>query len=530
VNEEVVFHSPFTVYHSTLYSRKMENTVHTHNSKSIFRNVLYGLSTWVLPLVLSFISTPIILRSLGDKEYGIYALVLGFIAYSFNLNFGRAITKYIAEYRISGETEKIRDIISATLFINISVGIVVIILIFIAANYLVADVFQIDSEAQNKTVTALYIASLTLFFLMLNQVFNSILQGIHRFDTFSKITNFNSAAVITGNIFLALNGYGLVMLLGWNLLITFISCLLFIFSAKRHLPEFGIKLRISPAMIKIVLKFSAGVIGYQILANMFILFERGWITGKLGAENLTYYVVPMSLAIYIHSFISSIVIVVFPLASELKDNREKLLRLYRKATKVVCFLVIFIEATVIIHSRDFLTLWMGAEFAEKTYLILIIHATTFSFLAIQTIPWQMTEGLGYPQFNTLIYTVCLLINATLILFLTDDYGNVGIAISRLIGFSVMFFTLFYTEKWFFGKIQVKFWFGLIFLLGTAALLSIIFQELVTKYFSLSWISLIISGGGGGIIYCLALLLSGYLSPDEKIMIKNLLKPGSTVSS
>lgn len=505
----------------------MKSINQSHTGSKIFRNVLYGVSTWILPLVLSFVSTPIILRSLGDKEYGIYALVLGFIAYSFNLNFGRAITKYIAEYRIKGETEKIRDVISATLFINISVGIVVIILIFIAADYLVADVFQIESEAQNKTVIALYVASLTLFFLMLNQVFNAILQGIHRFDTFSKITNFNSAAVISGNIFLALNGYGLVILLGWNLLITFVSGLLFIFSAKRHLPEFGINLKVSAAAIKIVLKFSAGVIGYQILANLFFLFERGWIIRKLGAENLTYYVVPMGLAIYIHSFISSITLVVFPLASELNDNREKLLRLYRKATKVACFLIIFIEATVLVHSRDFLTLWMGAEFAEKTYLILIFHATTFSFLAVQTISWQMTEGLGYPQFNTLIYTICLLINAGLMLILTDEYGSTGIAFSRLAGFSLMLFAVFYVEKWFFGKMQLRFWFGLIFLLGAAALLSVIFQELVGYYFPLNWISLLISVGGGGIVYCLTLFISGYITADEKIMIKSFLKSGST---
>ena len=507
----------------------MENSVQSHNTKSIFRNVLYGLSTWVLPLVLSFISTPIILRSLGDKEYGIYALVMGFIAYSFNLNFGRAITKYIAEYRISGETEKISDIISATLFINISVGIVVILMVIISAGYLVTDVFQIEAAAQSETVTALHIASLTLFFLMLNQVFNSILQGIHRFDTFSKITNFNSAAIILGNIYLALNGYGLIFLLGWNLLVTFISCLLFIFSAKRHLPEFGINLRISAATVKIVLKFSAGVIGYQIMANLFVLFERGWITGKLGAENLTYYVVPMSLAIYIHSFISSIVVVVFPLASELRNQPEKLLRLYFKATKVVCFLIIFIETTTIIHSHDFLTLWMGArgaEFAEKTYLILIFHAATFSFLAVQTIAWQMTEGLGYPQFNTLIYGICLTVNSVLLVILTKDYGITGIAFSRFIGFSTMFFAIFYVEKWFFGKIQVKFWARLLVLLGAAAVLSVIFQKFITGYYPLSWFSLIASVGGGGIIYCLTVFFSGYITADEKLLIKNLLKPRS----
>ncbi|MCY7348661.1 MAG: oligosaccharide flippase family protein [Pyrinomonadaceae bacterium] len=507
----------------------MENTGQSQTSKSIFRNVLYGLSTWILPLVLSFVSTPIILRSLGDKDYGIYALVLGFIAYSFNLSFGRAITKYVAEYRANGENEKIRDIISATLFINVSVGITVILLVFAAADYLVADVFQIAAEDQSKTVFALHIASLTLFFLILNQVFNSILQGIHRFDVFSKITNFNSVGIIAGNIFLALNGYGLLILLSWNLLITFTSCTFFIISAKRCLPEFGITFRFPKTTIVTVLKFSAGVIGQQIISNLFILFERGWITRKLGTENLTYYVVPMMLAISIHSFISSIVIVVFPLASELKDQPDRLLRLYSKATKVVCFLVVFIETSVIIHSRDFLTLWMNAEFAEKTHLILIIHATTFSLLAVQTIAWQMTEGLGFPQFNTFTFTICTLINVILVLILTDNYGNAGIAFARLAGFAVVFLSLFYIEKWFFGQIQLKFWFRLSALLGAAIALSAIFQEFIAHYFPLSWSSFFISVGGGGIIYCLTLFVSGYITADEKMLVRNLLKRSSPVS-
>lgn len=251
---------------------------YAHTGKSIFRNVLYGLSTWILPLVLSFVSTPIIYRSLGDKDYGIYALVLGFIAYSFNLSFGRAITKYIAEYRASGENDKIRDIVSATFFINLTVGVAVVVLIFLTANFFVGDVFEIAAEDRSKTVLALYIASLTLFFLILNQVFNSILQGIHRFDVYSKITNFNSAAIISGNILLAVYGYGLLPLLGWNLLVSFVSCLLFAAGAKRHLPEFGIGFNFPKQTIRLVLKFSAGVIGYQILANLFILFERGWST------------------------------------------------------------------------------------------------------------------------------------------------------------------------------------------------------------------------------------------------------------
>lgn len=501
----------------------MENPSQTHTSRSIFKNVLYGLSTWIFPVGLTFISTPIILKSLGNEDYGIYALVLGLISYSFNLSFGRAITKYIAEYKAVGESAKVRDVISATLFINVIVGFIVVVMFFVSANYLVADVFHIKAEDQRTTIFAVYCASLTIFFLLLSQVFNSILQGIHRFDLYSKIANFNSSALIIGNIVLAYKGFGLLTLFSWNLLVTFIGMLLFLINAKRCLPEFGISFRVSRDTIGAVLKFSAGVIGHQILANLFVLLERGWITRKLGAENLTFYVVPMSLSVYIHSFISSIVLVVFPLASEFKNQPTKLLRLYSNATKVVCILVVFIGFTIIIHSQDFLTLWLGADFAANAYQLLIIHTITFSLLAILTISWNLTEGLGYPQFNTLLYAICIVSNMLLIFFLIEKFNNLGVAIARLVSFSIMFFSLFYVERWFFGKIQIGFWLKLIFWLGAAAIISAIAQKLITQNLTLNWFSFLTSIICGGIIYLLTIFFSGFITEDEKNLVRNMVK-------
>ena len=79
----------------------------------------------------------------------------------------------------------------------------------------------------------------------------------------------------------------------------------------------------------------------------------------------------MMLRLYIHSFISSLMLVIFPLASELKNKKERLLKLYTKATKIVVFLVVFMATTLIVESKFFLTLWMGAEFAEKSAILLV---------------------------------------------------------------------------------------------------------------------------------------------------------------
>jgi O-antigen/teichoic acid export membrane protein len=499
----------------------MENSIKPETSKSIFRNVLYGFSTWVLPLGLSFIATPIIIKTLGNAEYGIYALVLSIIGYTFNVSFGRAATKYIAEYRANGEFEKIRDIISTTFFINIVIGLFGAAVICLSAEWLVSDVFEIDAEGRDKTVFALYVAALILFSLIINQVFSAILQGFHRFDIYSKILNLNSLVILSGNIFLAYYNYGIISLLWWNLLTNFLCGTIFALSAKQLIPEFGLSFKLKSDYLKLILGYSAGIIAYQILANVLLLFERIWITRQLGTENLTFYVIPMSLAIYIHGFISSIILVIFPLASELKNDREKLLRLYTKATKVVCFFVIFLGTTLTIESRVFLTLWLGTDFAEKATLLLITHTITFSLLAILAVSWQMTEGLGHPSYNTFIFVICLVVNVCVIILFTQSLGNMGVALGRLAGFGTIFFSIFYVEKWFFKRIQTDFWLRLLFNLGISAALAGIVQKIIIDNFQIGWLTFIMSAVCGGAIYCLSLLVLGFVTKEEKLLLRNL---------
>jgi len=497
------------------------NTAQT--SKSIVRNIFYGFLTWILPLGLSFAATPLIVKTLGDEDYGIYALVLTFIGYSFTFSIGRAITKYIAEYRANGETEKIRDIISATFFINITVGLFGALIICLSANRLVTDVFRIDAEMQNKTVVAMYMASAIIFLTMLTQVFNAVLQGIQRFDVYSKIYNANSFALLLGNLALAYFGYGLLALLIWNLLIICIFCAVFAVSAKRLLPEFGISFRFKRESLKLVLHYSLGIIGYQIAANVLLLFERGWITRQLGAESLTYYVVPMSLGMYIHGFVSSLMLVIFPLASELKNEKEKLLRLYTKATKIVSLLVVFLGTTLIVENRFFLFLWMGENFAEKSSELLILHTITFGLAAILTVSWQMTEGLGFPNYNFAVFAICLVVSVVLMLILTQSFGNVGIAAARLAGFATIFFSIFYVEKWFFGKVQVGFWLRLTGILAVGAVFTALVEWLIINYLPVNWLTFVLSAVCGGLIYCAALWLLDFIDADEKILIRGILK-------
>ena len=492
-------------------------------SQSIVRNSLFGLSTWLLPLLLTFVATPIIVFSLGNKEYGIYALVLGFVGYSFNFGVGRSITKYIAQYRADGTPEKATKIISATLTLNVLVGVVGGAIIMLLANWMVSQVFVIEEADRERAVLAFYLAGLIIFMTMMSQVGNSVLQGVHRFDVYSKLFNINSIGIIAGNVVLAFWGYGMLWLLGWNLFALSLTSVAGIYYAKKIVPEFKLKLDVSKAAISSSLGFSVWIVGYQILGNILLLFERGWIMRKLGPEALTYYVVPLTVGFYIHNFITSIMLVLFPLASEQKDDRPRLEKLYRKATKITCLIIFFIVVSLVVQSRVFLEVWMGPEFAANSTVLLVIHTISFGCLALLIVAWQLADGIGHPRYNFFVLLVCIGISLTGMIVTVDSMANRGIALSRLAGFGIMLISIVYSEHWIFGKFNLRFWAKLLAALVPASAATAFVQYLLVSGLSASWLLLVGTTLLGGMIYLGLLILFGFVSDDEKSLIRRMLR-------
>lgn len=491
-------------------------------STAVLRNVVFGLSTWVLPLALGLIATPILVGTLGHAEYGVYALILGLVGYSFTFNFGRAITKYIAEYRATGRADEIPDVISSSIVLNVGIGALGSVLLCLMAGWLVRDIFRLPESIQAKTVLSIYLASAIIFFTMLSQVFSSVLHGLQRFDVYSKIFALHSIALVLGNIIFALLGYGLVGLLSWNLALLGCFCVVYAVAARNNLSQFRLRLGVERKVLKRILAYSGAIVVYQILGNLVLLFERGWITQRLGSESLTYYVVPMSLGLYLHGFISSLVMVLFPLASELEHDRPRLRQLYTKATKLITALVLIIVVSVLINREGILTLWMGADFAGKSSSLLVPHMICFGLVAVLTISWQLTEGLGRPQFNAILTGISTVICISLMLMLIAPYGSLGVAVGRLIGFAVIFFSIFLAEMRFFGSVQSGFWLRHVGQLAVAAGAAALVEYLIVSYLTIGWPTLVGSMGVGVACYAVVLWLFDFVTPDEKLLFRKVL--------
>ena len=496
----------------------MSNINHSKNS-------IFTLLSWLIPLGLTFFATPFIVRGLGKAEYGLYALMLGFIAYSFTFNIGRAVTKYVVEYNATGETEKVTQIISATFFLGITVGTIGSLILFLCSEYLVKNVLLIDAANSESAITGLHLVAVTIWVLLLGQVFAAVVQATHRYDVFSLITALTNIFFILGNVFLVWKGFGFLYLVGWNILTTCFNGLSFLYMARKLQPGMKITFSFPREMVLLSLKYGLSIAGYQLFANILFIFERILITRMEGAEKLTNFVIPMTLAIYIHAFISSLTMNLMAYTSELfaKKKTVELEQVYMRVSKIIFALVVLVCVSLSVGSKFFLTNWMNADFANTSASVFVIQLSAFGLLACFIVAWNFIEGYGMPYYNTISGFSWFIIGMILLPTLTANFGISGTAFARLSGEITIPLMILLIEKRIFGKLLFNFWLRLILILSLSSATAGVVEYFILTYFPINWFSFIAAVAMFGVVYGGLLLVSSYFSKIEKLWIESLIK-------
>ncbi|MGQ0543494.1 MAG: lipopolysaccharide biosynthesis protein [Blastocatellia bacterium] len=487
--------------------------------------------SWFLPIVLGFASTPILVKGLGHEIYGIYAIILGFLSYSFTFGIGKVAAKYVSEFRAAGDHEKISEVISGTLWLSLLIGFAGASVLALLTKFIVSDVLLLPENARDTAETALYLACVTGLIAMISQVFQSVLHGLHRFGNFLLLTNLNSLLLSSGNIVLALSGFGVVALIAWNLLIVALLSVIFFYTAKRYLPEFRLRFKVEKGVRNAAVKYGSSIIVYQIFGNALFIFERSWIVRRFGPEALTFYFVPMLLGIYLHGLIGSFVQVLFPVVNELLTNRERLVAIYMKATRIVMAVIVFVVTTYICSGRLFLRLWVDVEFAYRSYDLLLIHAITFGAISSIIIVWHVAEAFKAPAINIVVTAVWMLIGIPLMILAADRWATEGIAFSRMIAACVTLPVICYVEQRFLGKVFALFWLKLLGRIALATVAIVMFQQLQFLVLEGNWASLIMSVSMSVILYGLVLFVTGFFEKGEIDSLKSFLveRPGIVIS-
>lgn len=492
-------------------------------SGKLILNSLYSLVGWIAPILFGLFATPFVLKHLGTESYGVYIVILGFVGYSFAFNLARSVAKYVAEHRSSGDVEKINSAITSAFWLNCSIGIVGAIVVGLSSRWVVVDVLRISPSYQEAAIFALIVGGISIPFTLAGQVFQSVLQGVHGFGVLSAVTNFNSLLINGGNVALAALGFGVDALLLWTLTAAAIIAVVSYIASARLAPDIGLKLRASTDMVRPVMGYGASLFVYQLCGGILLLFERALVMRKFGGEVASYYFVPMTLAIYFHGFVVSLLAAAFPAMNELLTDGNRLALLYRKSVKAVVCLAVPFLLTVLFGGRIFLSLWIDEDFAAQAYWLFVIHAATFGIMALMVAPWQLVETYNRPSVNAWVTFFSSLFAILLMLFTADRWSSDGVAISRLAGVALSLPVIIYAGH---RLLEVRGggeWLRTGLRLGPAAIALAGTEYLIFSNVAPGWPTLIFGTIAGVLVYLAMLWLTKFISPDEKDLIFKMLR-------
>ena len=484
----------------------------------IFLNATYGLFL-----------TPYMLGQIGEASYGVYKTISAFTSslMVLDLGLGGTMMRYIAKYKADKEDHKIANFISMG-FIQTG-AVCVLVTVVTSVLYLFLD----DIYAKGLTAEELLEAKQLYVFLavgMIAHVFENLLNGIicgYNNFTFAngiKVLRllFRIAAVV---VFLAIfkNSMTLVII---DLAITIFAVLA---EAAFLFLKLGVKVRYSRWDTQVFFesfKYTILMFITSIVAQVNTNFSNVAIGAILNSTAVTVYSMAVLIFATYEQMSTAISGVMLPtITNSLKDDDEhytNTLRIVADMGRIQFILLGAVLTGFITLGRPFVEMWLGPNYGDVYYLVLILLVPALLELCIN-VCLSILRAKNMLGFRTAVIAVATALNLLITVcgmrYIGFYSAAMGTACSFLFG-SVVTMGIYYYKKLrinilkLYGKIFSKIWLCLV-LSGVASwLISFVFNSPTVKF---------ISGFGAFVlVYATTLLLFG-LNKNEKTIILSKLR-------
>ena len=403
--------------------------------------VLLSYGQTVLSTVISLVYTPVMLRLLGQSEYGTYTLVNGFISNLSLMSFGLG-SAYVRYYTRA----EARDGEDGVARVN---GMFMTIFLFIAAasllvgGVLVANVHNIF--AAKMTVKEVETARVLMALLVVNiavsfpcSVFTSYITAKEKF-LFQRVvsmvrTVLNPIVMLP----LLLAGFGSISLVVVTLVLSAVTDTLSIAYCVKKLHmrlTFG---RFNFPLLREMLGFS-----FFIFLNM-IIDQINWTVDTTllgiisGTAATAIYGVGSQIHRYYMTLSTSISGVFIPQINRIVargEGDDALTRLFTRVGRVQFLLLMLVMTGFIFVGRPFVQAWGGDDYAGAYPIALMLMIPT-TIPLIQNLGIEIQRAKNMHQFRSKVYLAMALFNVAISIPLGMRFGGLGCAMGTAISMLV----------------------------------------------------------------------------------------------
>lgn len=486
---------------------------------AILSYILLGLSSFI-----SILYTPIMLRLLGQSEYGLFSLANSIIGYLGILDFGlsNAVVRYTAKYHALNDKDGEENLHGMFIIVYSILSIIVLIagaIVILNVEKFFISTLSFEELNRMKVIMLIMIFNLAISFPF--GVFDGIMIAYEHF-VFPKIVGI--VRVILNPIVmipLLFMGYRSVAMTVVVTLVNLLSIGINVYYCFRKL---HIKIKFKKFEFRLIKEIS----GYSFFIFLNVIVDKVyWSTDQfiLGAVSGTVavaiYSVGSTIDFYYMNFSTAISGVFLPKITKMvtkNASSKELSDLFIKAGRIQYIIMAFILGGFILVGKEFITTWAGQDYYLAYYIALVIMIP-LTVPLIQNLGIAILQAKNMHKFRSKIYIVIAILNLLASIPMAKFFGGIGAAICTSIAMvigNILIINIYYYKK---INIDIPTFWKNIFIMTIPVIISIIIGNLINPFINIhGYFGILIKGILFGIIFFILMWLIG-MNDYEKNLLK-----------
>lgn len=394
---------------------------------AIMSYLLIGLGS-----LISIVYTPIMLRLLGQSEYGLYNLVSSVVSYLglLSFGFGSAYIKYYSGYKANNENENIAKLNGMFMTIFSVMGVISvlagIVLVFNTEN-IFGSQLTIKELSTAKILMMVMVVNIAISFPAI--VFNSYVTANEKFifqRTLQIVKIVTSPFLILPVLIMGYASVGMAIVTTiLNFTIEFVNAY---YCYKKININFAFK-KFDSALMREIFIFSSFIF-MNLVVNQINWNVDRFIVGRFrGTIAVATYSLAAQLNTYYLSFSTALSGVFIPrvnaMVSSTNDNKELSL-LFAKLGRLQFILLSLIISGLIFFGMGFIKLWAGDDYHES-YGIALMLIVPVTLPLLQNLGIEIQRAKNMHKFRSWVYLFIAIGNIFISIPLVKLYGGIGAA-------------------------------------------------------------------------------------------------------
>lgn len=489
--------------------------------------VLLSYITIFAQNIIAIFYTPIMLRLLGQSEYGLYQLVYSVVSYLGLLSFGfsSAYVRFFSRFKVKDDRQGIAKLNGMFMTVYIIIGIVAL----LAGGVLVINVENIFSAS--LTVSELSTARILMILMVINLAVSfpsSVLDSYVTAHECYFFQRFISLLQVVLNPFLTLPlllmGYKSISLVVITTILTFAKFFVNFWYCKQK-----IDMQFDFYKMDFLLLKEIGVFSFFIFINM-IVDQINWNVDKFilgvfgGTAAVAIYAIGGQINTMYMSLSTSVSSVFIPrvnaIVAQDENNNKELTEIFTKVARIQFIILAMVIGGFTILGKYFIDIWAGVEYRNAYYVVLLLIIPVTVPL-IQNLGIEIQRAKNMHKFRSIVYFLIAIGNVLISIPLSKVYGEIGAAfgtmVTMVIG-NILLMNWYYQSR---IKLDMKYFWKDIFKLIPAIIVSIVIGAFAARIIVVNTIMHFIMVG---FIYVIAYSLLMYcmgLNTYEKNLIGKL---------